>query len=456
MAHLVQLSNGTTTINLAGSDASAAYVLQDAGWAPAVAGRQRSVLGGRGAYADEEERFTINIYGATQAAVMQALRTLVELLDQVDLAENDGTSPPVLLTIQLDGGTSMTARLIAVEQPPALPVRFLDKLEVYTIQGLTLRMLRQGAYLGATQTATSAAQATSSIHDLVFATNHRLPSPCSLTISAAAKSAFRASRTVLLASDQAGNDGLRVYEAEALVNAPMASATDAAGTYPSGGAILRYTPADTNGNRTGSMQMSAGGLIDIYTVLRSSSATVSWFFRPWVTNVAGLTASMQGPWIRYDGADLLAPTVVYLGTIACRPDQAITVEIKPSSIAGGPVLDLDVIALLNTTYGQATAIELPGDWETNVAYTLQVQDRMLEAPAPRIALINSNDPTIVAPLPYQGPLPLLSGPCASAAASRLRVCWLAPLGAAWRWYDAGAAKAFQLTATKRPAYLAPQ
>jgi len=89
MAHTLQISDGTTTIDFLSSNYK---VLLAGGWAPRVARRRLSLLGGRSPYEDVIEEMAIQVKGTSESDCLSKLNALVSLLDQAhawSMGENE-------------------------------------------------------------------------------------------------------------------------------------------------------------------------------------------------------------------------------------------------------------------------------------------------------------------------------------------------------------------------------
>ena len=129
--------------------AGATSGLQNNGWAPNVAGYERSVLGSRALYETDDEVFTVNIgtHPNNASAVGLAMRRLFLLRDLADQWLGSDQMTPVLLVCQLQGTDlpllQSAVEFIDIERPK----NFADMLMIGEVEGLQIT-IRHRPWLG--------------------------------------------------------------------------------------------------------------------------------------------------------------------------------------------------------------------------------------------------------------------------------------------------------------------
>ena len=108
MTTILQLTDGTRTASLKGSD----FQVMEEGWAPKVAGRRRSTLGGGGPYADVVEDIWVHVLGTSVDDALENLALLTELLDQAERWKAGEPVAAVRLQYQPDGAAALVECVI--------------------------------------------------------------------------------------------------------------------------------------------------------------------------------------------------------------------------------------------------------------------------------------------------------------------------------------------------------
>ena len=145
---ILRLTDGQQTIDFLDETH---YALQEGGWAPSIATRDRGLLGGRGFYVDVPETVTINVFGENNFGV--ALTNITAMLDQADAWAEGEDVDPVVLEVQIQNSLlDEPLRSIVISKDgdaPFLstPSSFSDMLLVYEIEGMSISFMRRGMLL---------------------------------------------------------------------------------------------------------------------------------------------------------------------------------------------------------------------------------------------------------------------------------------------------------------------
>lgn len=434
------------------------YMLREGGWGPRVATLRTNVLGGRGPYSDVEEAITLDVRGATAATVLANVATLQALLLQAQTFERYGVGQPVLLDLQFSGGTLRGSRLL--DGALDLPSSYNDLLVVEEIEGVTLRVVRQGAWLAAEETSsTSSALANPSVLTATFGSSAPYPSPIRLRVTNLHR--WTAYDQLLLVAPT--ENDLAVIEAEtATATGTTAIVADSVNN-ARGGSVLRI--ARTNGGSITdvislNIQLAIPAALQgaprlfVFAAVRNAAApTVT---AAWQLTARGRKNTVDGPagrtfMVHGDPTGLTnTPTWIALGDVAMPRGMdtvviTIAIELPPG---GGNTLDIDSIVLANADTTQVIALGPTALGEDDRVATLDIDPAPLTAATPTITLTDST--AVVRDPSYTGALDVyLSGSTVAAVV-------LGTYSQYWRIVTSGSTIATnQLTAWRRAAALTP-
>lgn len=381
-----RLSDGSLTVNLL-STGTSGYALQENGYAPRTAAPDESSVAVV-PFEDVQEEIRFNVYApAGDAATMRGLmQTANDLFRHAEINDKSGFGPALLFEMQLAGGVLMTARVRQAD--PKWSDDFNDLLVVEEAAA-SVQFVRTGWLLNATpNTATSAGVTTSAVAEMLFSSSQRAVAPVKVSIPLFTQAAI-VPTSLLVWSDQASNNGLRITEAELSTATGWTSVVDpiTANSLASGGNLLRYTPSSTAESLSGAItQPGKPGIVSVFAILRSnvSGGAVTWNLRlaqKWgIQNV-----TRYGETRILEGSKALAPTVFYLGDVTLTGGETLHVAATASTLTGSPVLDFDVFVLLNRSYGNSGAVQIGGGWLSDPSFTMVFDDRSLtdRAASPR-------------------------------------------------------------------------
>lgn len=360
------------------------------GWAPAVAPRRRTRLGGGAPYEDVAERIDVSIFSRESSQdALAFLERLSALLDQADAWSEErlgagaprGNTPPVLLRVRTQGSSEPeTPECIVIgrddtEPLVGLPVEFNDYLMVWEVGVVRIQFMRRGRYLLDGTVAGAGAEANPTFHRVAMP-EVPVPGPVSLRIGGLPSGmAFATTQPAFLMfcdaplSTSAGFN-TRVFNASQMVATNLTSVSDTA-SHAAGGSILRL---DAAANLSGLARVAgvASPYPRMYGVatIRNNSSTTSFRVR--------LVAFGYGGARTGEGAWAICPpttgktTAVSLGMIAAVEGglHDLAVEIEAHGSTG--TFDLNVLAVMPATMW-SEVISIPASAAgTGVAYNREL------------------------------------------------------------------------------------
>jgi hypothetical protein len=454
---ILNITDGTTTVNLIWDNAvNRKYMLSRDGWAPQIAGRRRSVLGGRGPYSDVEEEIALTVLGGSASDALANLATLLRLMDGTLDFWDGRTTTPIRIQYAPEGATLGEALILGyVDTPAELSPTINRDLRAYMIDGVKLRLTRRGQWIGLDEVASSSSSnnpaklsATLSIH----------PTSSPLKIDLAG---FTTANTpalpdsVLLVAPGAAY--LSIFDASAMtVGADPSYATfnDTAKKPYNGTNVLRFTPPNTSPAETGGLadlSFTNAYRVQVFVVLRNTSSFATFQVRANLTSDAGVVSTP------YETVDIgvTTPRILALAPVSLAlPVNGISLEISVSDTSTGPFLDISHIVVINLADERCRALAIDGTTPgmTGGSYTITVDDRILSGEAPVIRAIRTASE-------YRG-LSWHGDAMLATYGTTVTALWLATGGfTADRWRFTTAADALvsnSITTTRHAARLLPQ
>ena len=470
MASILKISDGATTVDFLASDG----IYRVTAWAPAVAGRRASAIGGRGPYEDVVEQMEISVKGATAAS---SLETLQRLLDQ---ATRWGMGEMVDAVVLSFKPTATSDELKAVILGPAapgeammeLPENVVNAAALGMIEPVVLRFRRTGVWLGASVTSQSAVVTNPNIGTVTGLTSMNAASPFLLRLAALPEREDVISDAFILVTTGTNTttaDRIAINAAWELTGlAGQFSTVTETTTNASGNKVLRFTVGTAN--KTEESWFINPGTADFRTARRyaafvnrrnnsssgtfqvrmkfSSGAVRGTVYTPWVTIEKNGTTS---------GKDTGSPLYMMLGMVSA-PGPISTIALQARGDTVSATLDFDTVALLamdNEEGDRAVAI-LAGDG-TPMTFTsadFNIDHRLLTDTTPA-AWFDTSDGLYQ---PYQGDLSLWL----PAGHTVVKAAWLGTRSAGitpdrWRATNtSGTAVANRFWVVQSKAYLIPR
>lgn len=379
------LTDGTTTCTLSdGANGLTNYPPQSGGWAPNVAALNQSLVGGRGLYTDVVEEITINVRDTTAALCYGRLDTLARLLDQADhWWLRTETVSPVLLKYAPQGSTiaSTAAPLAALvlgrvtgdtTGATQLPPTFDSAGNQFVTYGVTIKILRRGLWIGASESASAGAAANPSVLTITMPSTANLASPIELDFTGFTSSA--GTGTVDIPSGFVfigANNSFSLQQAESggtgglAAGATYVSTADAAAR-ASGGNVgrldhhLSAVGAESVINWTLPAAFLNSTRIGIYVTYRNNSA-VTWTLRGEAYLTATALTTLNTTPLTNIAAGPNNPTAIYLGAVANRRGFD-TLRLRAAAVggSGGATIDFDTILAIDLSSGQTYVVTQQG------------------------------------------------------------------------------------------------
>lgn len=431
-------------------------LLQDS-WSPAIAGDKPGQSGGR-PFNRVIETIDLLVLGTTAAVALQNLKKLVRLLKLAEEWRNDMTAnvttTPTLFEWQPKGSLSgpwkalVVGRVDKTRNYLGLPIKFNEQLALYQIEGVKLEFVREGEWLGSTETtAASGAAASGSVMSVTFANNLDIPSPTKITLDGLGGTAISLQENLIFIAHTATD--IQVVQAETAGAGTIINenANNAAGT--AGNNALRLTASSTYDVTSMLLTTLAHKTVAVYALMRSASADASWRLYVETKEASGVTNGTSR--VTTFAPGVTTPWPHFLGTVtsAAKEHTQLLFYWATDGIAN---LDIDyfVIIGLDNPVNQVIRVR-PGSDVTTLNNVI-VDPRQLTAVSPRITANSTVPQTFSLPWDRGNGYLLSSG-------TNLSVLWMNPRSNNWRWALAGAPGTlvnFTLTAERQEAALIPE
>lgn len=457
MAMYLKITDGTTTIDLLGNDTTNSFNLLAGAWAPNVARRKRSQMGGGSWAEDVVEALPLYAQSDTSAATILAnLDTLAALMDQAQRWALGEAVDPVILRYS-PNSDSVYLQAVILGPPDSgqavvLPPTFSDDLYQKVVDGVTLQFKRRGLWLGAEESDTSSTVDNGEIMTMSL-TAVTEPSPTVLKLgklnyTTGPNQTFGG--FVILA--KASSD-FSIINAEGLANGAFTSVSGSSNLARNTN-ILRYTPTVTTEVSTAfsSTLSFSPPKLGVFINARNSSSTESFTVWPRYQRTGKTTNEFSKKTTIPAGAT--DPKWYYLGTEGLGSIlQVLALYATVTSTTGTPLLEIDTIVLVNMD--NATVVTLHEgtiqNWTT--ADTLIYFDhRLLSKPMPEVYLLDNS--TTTAKIDYDG-VPSFFTKAATVVALYLSTG--GDVSTHWRRSnDSSAVMSVYATVTRTAAYLVPR
>lgn len=343
-------------------------------YAPAVAQRRRSALGGNGPYDEVIDTMVVNVYGDSAQNAIDNLEWLNRILDQAGrwwAGEHDLSSAtvdriaPVKIRARVQDSPltqPVQSLVLGARETPniTLAPTFDIALGRWVFRDVEVSFLRLGIWLNNSSTsATSATAANPTVSSVTITADDYSPRKMQWVTDANHPASTLYSGFMLFA--QVGRLVLTNAEDKVAAPAGYTSVADAANRAVNGN-VLRYTPvgttyADSSSGNLGGMT-SRAYRVAVYATIRNNSASATWQVRVGMQGTDGtdLTAFLLTAPVTIDAASL-EPRVFYLGQISQPlPIANAYLSVAVSSIAGGPTLDIDSIVFQSLDNEQSYAV----------------------------------------------------------------------------------------------------
>lgn len=344
MAMYLKITDGTTTIDLLGNDATNSFNLLAAAWAPNVAKRKRGKLSGNWAE-DVVESMPLYVQSSADAATILAnLDILAALLDQAQRWSDGESVAPVTIRYSPNSDSSYLETVIlgpADSGGVGLPPTFSDDLYQNVVDGVRLNFKRRGLWLGAEETV-SGSDTSSGNPDVVtrnFASSVTINSPVDFSIeftTASLPTQPYADLAVVVTNDVSN---IVTIEGESLTkrDASGGSVANTADADASGGSVKRF-----NGGNGGYYNTSVNSARQISAIIsgRNNSATTAAILKLQAATISW-GAYIDGPPVVVD-TSTTDPRIIVMPLLSLPETIArISIDVVCASF------DIDYIVLVN-------------------------------------------------------------------------------------------------------------
>lgn len=473
----LRITDGTTVITIQdGAGGATNYPLERGSWAPAVAPRRRSAIGGAPPVDDVAEELRLAVTDTTAAGVYAKIQALNDLLDQAEVwSYGDNASPVLLQYSPGDSTVSSSANPLQAaiigrapddeSRAMVLPEAFSDGAITKYMASITVRFWRRGQLLRATDTAN--ASGTSSAKISITLTSHGRLSPVVLSTDNLSQSATKSliQGSYLITTAEAAAIDVQ-NAASAVIPSNMTAAASSMATFPAGGGNILRTTASPAQFRLGPATALRTRKLAVFAMVCQTVAGDTWQIIPRFTPDS-LSASLQQQ-------QYLPPVVISAGTVV--PFPLFLGLVTPgfdlrvcyfdiTRLSGSGQLEFDIVVFVATDDLACTILAI-GDSLTAgaidrrgfgaVSNSLVIDHQLLTKPDPKVV---HRDNTAAF---YDIGLSTRGNPMVMQRGANLTLLWLAGAqsNAAnhWRVPNSGvsAAQSNTWTVTRSRAYLAPE
>jgi hypothetical protein len=399
MAMYLKITDGTTTIDLLGNVAATDFHLLADAYAPAVATRRRSQLGGI-LWEDVQENIPLRVKSSTNLATLLGnIETLNALIDQAGRWSDTGEGDPVIMRFSLTSDTTYKEAVI-LGPPPGQPAIILPEsltmkplLDANTVVFLTLSFIRRGQWLGSEADDASTSTSNPGVMTCSLAAADIL-SPTRLELTNFTGATYGGA--FMLLTDDA--DKLDVFTMSAETATGYTTLSDSAKRPFQGTNALRYAPPDTEFNRSGeydisSLLLSTTKKMAVFMSFRRNSSNMEAVARVRVRPVTGGYNTLSAITTQAVPLNETAPTWYFMGfvnlpiTLGDATSVQLAVEIKTDNTVSS--VDIDACALMDMSNEQSQALYLPASDAQGLNATLYIDHRALTKPTP-IAYVGSS------------------------------------------------------------------
>lgn len=353
-------------------------------WAPAVASRERSLLGNYSPYVHVEEQIVVNVWGSSVGEALSALDTISVVMEQAEAWSLGENVPPVIFQVEL-AGSMLSSPLQAVvlgrgggDASVRLQPSFNHSLLVYEIEGVEISFVRRGLWLG---------------DEMSFALPSTLTNPAVMTVSMAERLSRLSPTTIRVTHFDAAT--MMIGAGYMLVSGASVASTHGknigiftagnitAGVFDSvndaahkahGDNVLRI---DADDNQTGSLLVpnvySEVSRVSVFAAVRNNSTTTAWRVRAASTGYVSVADS----WRTID-AQSQQPRIMYVGTVSNQSGTHINIRLDFETAADTGTLDVNYIVVFGHDPSTSFLAIKAGDY-SDEAYprALVISDRSL-------------------------------------------------------------------------------
>jgi hypothetical protein len=457
MAHTIKISDGSTTCDFLGSN----YKVLAEGWAPKVAKRRESVMGGQSPYEDVTETLEIQVSGTSESDVLSKLGTLSDLLDQAaKWGQNDAGVTAVYFEYEPDGSAlAASVKAVIISPPPygdfiSLPRNFgiVYRNGRYYIGSrdnpIILSFVRRGLWLGATEA--KAATASTGNPDIVTTSNFTdtptIPVPYDMNIDFIGSVGSTNGSPGVYALTANAADKLYTIECEAMTGG---SATVVAAA--SAGNVHRQADSGTATLTDSSFAMNTSArLFAFYIVVKPSAALTNWTItaKLYLSDTIVETVASSRP-VVVGGFSTVK--IIPLGIISTNWEPGRLVVTAVPDAVNSETLDLDYICGIALDESSNIFKTIPSDTAFDTGDQIKVEQQLSTKKMSKVTTLEAD--AVVAYLSYEGN----ANPYASGNSLSALIFGVTAASATFIIYDNDNTKEADITftATRTMGYLTP-
>lgn len=373
-------------------------------YAPGVAARRASRVGGNGAYAEVADNLTVHVLGGTAAQCVANYDSLIGALDQAGRWAQEDGAPVVQLRMRVLGGAvgELAAVVLGAEpgEAPASPDPAFDETDgCWTIRNVALKFSRRGLLLA--PTAESVNGSTVAIGEISTATlaSHPTLSPCRAIMDAV--DASDSGYGFWLAGASASQ--FQIINAKDMTSSgtvgAASSTADAAGNYSRSGNVLRFSAASgaTSMRAVVACVIPASyPVVHVFCNARPASATPAWDLQILHYDNYGFRNVYQSG-ARVPVPQVAGVSMIYLGAVP-RVEAWGTIELiaRVTTAAYPQTLDVDTLVLLGddettTIIGVFDGEAIRANSAAGLSWNIGADPRALSHPSPLVSARATDD-----------------------------------------------------------------
>ena len=467
MPRYLEITDGTTSFRLDGSDATDYFAVKAKQWSPAISRRSGDSFGGE-LYLPVTEAMPLMVQSTDATAVMANIETLNGLIEQAGRWYLNEDVAPVVIRFSALSSTDYLQAVIT--GPPdngqaiSLPGNFEEYLAMGRVTGLSLSFKRKGQWLDEEESDTGSGAVnpgvmTASFEELSGALE--LPSPTTIALGSFTSAPWGGS--FLCLTDE--EDKLDVFSVASLTSTGFAQANDAAANPKNGTYVLRFTPPDTTWHQTGVIDLAEEGLktstkeVAVFVSAKKSNASLNALVKARISPQSGGYNTLAAAETPPVAITLENRQWYYLGIIRLPIEMGqssgfnFSLFVKCDSTSY--TIDLDACALMDVEGDENYVIYFPSSDAYGLWSYLNINQRSLSKPDPEVWIGITSLPYLH--LPYRG------SPRINTSSVQIAGLWLAtsksfsPVKECWNAVRSnGTALTNALTVTRSPGYLIPQ
>lgn len=369
------------------------FSLAQGGWAPSIAERKHSIMGGRSEFLPTVERIQVFAHGDTGAEALANQAKLARILDQSEAFANGAEVAPVMVQVQPQGSTMTgpsSAMILGHPENQSFMVNPNDWAEQIavnkTIGPITVQFERRGLWLYEEETVSTAAVANPAIMSVNFAHSLDLPAPTAIALNDISAGTELIQKAFVLVTDTPAastfGENFGLYLAGDMSSTEFSSVDESANLMPGTNAKR----IDASVNQTGTLTISAVAAevkhLAIFLAARNDTAA-AWRIRPRSSGYSDIT----GDWVEIPASAAVAP--YYIGPLISAHPSHYNINLDVETDATSGTLTIGWVCTFPITqFSRAIQINSGSYSSAGVSRVLRVEHRLLEALDPLLYVEN--------------------------------------------------------------------